>query len=479
LAESGTKPELVKRLEEAAKKDYNSMTVVKLRNTANERGVPADGTKPELARRLEQADRLAKVEEKEAIQMAKIKEQPPSPVSAISSPVSAKSFPDKATDKEVMAAASAGASASGKTMQISGHIHPYPEINGTYDRSKSETYNGKPIFRLRRGNAVMVWKDGAEDAGRWQVALSWGGNASVVEPVAWATAPPATAEKKGSAMPCEVEPTWHIIGTRGKETIDEGMSCCFLGQVVVVSGRSGNNQRVNGLYAQQLDTFCDAPYFCDKQKHLFLYRQMERGGAGKWCIGNRLGAGIKGGGSDRKGRGILFADNSEDAAAPYACKNHWKVYASTIGDGQELEDPKLTVYLRTEVGYSETGGLAAPLLIIRSEEFPDAVGSYALKDKNMHFGKEAVWVRTSEDEEQLFLFFANNRWCIAKQLTASPRTCIVMSQKRTASTTHECRPDMCIWEDIEVLRGDNSERIPSSLLASLRGNISRMSAQFH
>merc|ERR1740130_769284 len=151
------------------------MTVVKLRNTANERGVPADGTKPELARRLEQADRLAKVEEKEAIQMAKIKEQPPSPVSAISSPVSAKSFPDKATDKEVMAAASAGASASGKTMQISGHIHPYPEINGTYDRSKSETYNGKPIFRLRRGNAVMVWKDGTEeDAGRWQVALSWG-----------------------------------------------------------------------------------------------------------------------------------------------------------------------------------------------------------------------------------------------------------------------------------------------------------------
>eukprot|EP00928_Gymnodinium_smaydae_P031697 TRINITY_DN23184_c0_g1_i1.p2 TRINITY_DN23184_c0_g1~~TRINITY_DN23184_c0_g1_i1.p2 ORF type:complete len:303 (-),score=60.41 TRINITY_DN23184_c0_g1_i1:115-978(-) len=242
---------------------------------------------------------------------------------------------------------------------------------------------------------------------------------------------------------------------------------------VIVSGRCGHNERMNGVFMELPDLHCGFPAYHDAQRNVFIYRRRD---PAVWTIGNRLGAAVLVGSEERAaagraGRGIVFAENSEDVSQPYLVTTPWTVAA--WGCHPAEEDPKVQVYFRAE------GAREAPaptLLAVRSRLRPAASGSYLPKGV---FNNKPLYVRSGDDSpgQERCLFWDGECWCIAADAGATPSACDARSQRREipGGAGH---PDDAVWRGVEVLRGDGSSRIEASLLASLKGRALAVARRF-
>merc|ERR1719223_1070383 len=115
-------------------------------------------------------------------------------------------------------------------------------------------------------------------------------------------------------LPCEAQQPWIVCSSEmtgagdlneplGKTLVSD-FECTFVRETVVVSGRSGHNQRINGIYVELPERYESFAAYHDPQKHLYLFRRKD---PSSWVIGNRLD-GI---------RGNAFAENHDDVPRPF------------------------------------------------------------------------------------------------------------------------------------------------------------------
>jgi hypothetical protein len=253
-------------------------------------------------------------------------------------------------------------------------------------------------------------------------------------------------------------------------TADEDVDCVFLGQVVVVSGRSGHNQRVNGIFNELPQNYGAFPAFFDNQKHMYLYRRIDQP---SWVISNRLGP------APRSGRGIVFAEVEDEAAQPYLVTKHWTI--SAWGPRSAEIDPNMTVFLRPDFLQN---GPPPQTLTVRSEIHPEVVGVFALEEGRLVRG-QVLYSMAGKDPSscEMHIFWDGERWCIDSTLPddanpkpASLSSCSTVCSQRRANTGRNF-PEDAVWTSVEVLRGA-CERIDASLLASLRGKRAELAHSF-
>lgn len=341
---------------------------------------------------------------------------------------------------------------AGKRIEIRGRTGHRSEINGVYVPLQ-ESWSGVPLYRNRRTQVYIVWH--AHPA-RWKIIPKIGSTRTL----AYASCPCGR-----NTLPCAVAGPWFIVTGESEagpvEEADESVECTFLGQTVVVSGRSGHNQRLNGVFTELLEPHGAFPAYMDRRSYTYLYRRPDRA---SWVISNCLGP------ARRLGRGIVFAEVEDDARLPFQVRRPWTV--SAWGSHLAEEDPNIRVVLRAGIARE---GPPPAVLAIHSTIHPGVAGSYALQG-GKHVNGHMVYVRAGSDASpDKFLFWEGGCWCIGGATTLRRQECDVCSQQGDA--TGRNHPDDAAWSGIDVLRG-GCIHIEASLLATLRGRISAVSKQF-
>jgi hypothetical protein len=277
-----------------------------------------------------------------------------------------------------------------------------------------------------------------------------------------------------AATPSSAPGSWFIVGPSGAGRLeyaeaDDAVECVFLGQTIVVSGRSGHNQRLNGVFKELAEDYGSFPAYFDEQKHMFIYRRLDRD---SWVISNRLGP------ARQSGRGILFAEVEDDASQPYSVTRPWTVTA--WGPRPAEVDPNISVFLRPDSGRDAP---APQVLTVRSQIRPELAGVFTLLESKQ-VNDNVVYSRICDSRQGLeaFIFWDGERWCVDSSLPAtssgksSSQNNAVRSQRRQIAGRNH--PDDAVWLGVEVLRGGGCERIDASLLSSLRGRRAEISKQF-
>jgi len=343
---------------------------------------------------------------------------------------------------------------AGKSVEIRGHSGCRPEINGIYATAR-ETWSGRSAYRNRTSQVYMIW---TWSPPRWKIVPSLGS----AETLAF-----VECGDNEKALPFESPGPWFVSSRSSdglpEELPDEAVVCSFLGQTVVVSGRSGHNQRLNGIYTELPEAYGDFPAYADHQKHLFIYRRLNRA---QWVISNRLGPPL------RAGRGVVFAEADDEAPQPYLVRRPWTVHAWA---GRPTEqDPNISVFLRAET-YRD--GPPPAVLTVRSRQHPQTEGTYTMQSGQL-VNECVVYARAPEGPSSVskFLFWDGERWCISGCTADRRKQCDMCSQKR--EDAGPCHPDHAVWPGVEVLPGDAGV-IGVNLLATLRGRISSLSKHFN
>eukprot|EP00927_Polykrikos_kofoidii_P022110 TRINITY_DN20713_c0_g1_i1.p1 TRINITY_DN20713_c0_g1~~TRINITY_DN20713_c0_g1_i1.p1 ORF type:complete len:406 (+),score=49.17 TRINITY_DN20713_c0_g1_i1:112-1329(+) len=326
----------------------------------------------------------------------------------------------------------------------------HPELCGPYQQSR-EAWMGAPVFQNSRRATWMVWDwDGSDSSGRWCIVSQIGNT----ESMAYMQCP---AEFCPPRLPCEAQQPWIVFGSVSD------FECTVVRDTVVVSGRSGHNQSINGVYVELPERYESFAAYHDPQKHLYLFR---RRNPSSWVIGNRLD-GV---------RGSVFAENHQDVLRPFMTTRPWTITA--WGSHVAEEDPNLYVYRAGDDsgGARDGGAPPPPVLTVCSQLHREVEGSYVLVEGEQTNG-HSMYVRAAEGDyvEAKFLFWSGDRWCIAESIAARSSECDVRSQRRTASGRNH--PDDAVWQGLEVLRGDHVHLAPK-LLAALKGRVSFLSKQF-
>jgi len=330
-----------------------------------------------------------------------------------------------------------------------------PELDGVY-RPMQDFYTGACIYRNGRTNVILSWRSqmwcATPNPNSTEIFAYIGASASSPDVV-----PP----------PCQVQGCWTVVGKAqgGADPFEQeepAIECIFRGQTLVVSGRCGHNERLNGVYAELFEDYAGYPAYVDKQKHLFIYR---RSGSPCWVISNRLGPSI------RSGHGIVFAELASDVAEPHLVKGPWVV--SGWGQKAPEEDPNITIFPR-----AADGGTDAPppmALSVTSRLRLELIGEYSLVEgRSMNdFG---LYRRPKqENQSERFIFWDGECWCIAGEPGLSRRECDVVCQKRQVIGRNH--PDDAVWPSVEVLRASKGN-IDAQLLGMLRGRTSAIAKQF-
>lgn len=277
-----------------------------------------------------------------------------------------------------------------------------------------------------------------------------------------------------AATPSAAIGSWFIVGPSGAGRLeyaeaDDAVECIFLGQTVIVSGRSGHNQRLNGVFKELAEDYGSFPAYFDEQKHMFIYRRLDRPA---WVISNRLGPAMQ------SGRGIPFAEVEDDAPQPYSVTRPWTVKA--WGPRVAEVDPNISVFLRPD-SIRET--LPPKVLTVRSQVRPELAGVFLLSEYKQFLG-HAVYSRASEGHQrtETFIYWNGERWCIDSVLPCvtsgepvSQNNAVRSQRRQIAGGNH---PDDAVWVGVEVLRGGGCDRIDASLLSTLRGRRAEISKQF-
>lgn len=242
------------------------------------------------------------------------------------------------------------------------------------------------------------------------------------------------------------------------EVEPQEMECIFSGQAILVSGRSGHNQRLNGVFVEREEDYDNFPCYFDKQKHMFIYRKSRDGPA--WVISNRLGP------AAQRGRGVIFAEVRDDAVQPYLVTNPWTVCA--WGTRVAEVDPSISISLRAE---SVREGPPPAVLSVRSKAHEDVVGAY-VRSEGERVNEATVYARAAAGSAPAkFLFWDSERWCIAGSTATSAAACDVRSQRREVLARNH--PDDAVWHGIEVLRGD-----AGAIGSMKRGSVRAISQKF-
>lgn len=340
-------------------------------------------------------------------------------------------------------------------MEIHGHAGHRPEINGVYVPLR-ECWAGRLVYLNRRTQVYLVWN--AHPA-RWRVVARLG------SPEALAY---ADASEDPGALPCQVRGPWFVTADRAEEgegaqaEADGLVQCSFVGQTVIVSGRAGHNQRLNGVFAELPEAYGSFPAYADRQQHMFIYRRLDRA---SWVISNRLGPAI------RSGHGTVFAEVADEAPQPYLVRRPWTV--SAWGRREAEDDPNISVFLRADGG---PGASPPSVLTVRSRLHPDVAGTYVVQQGQRANGC-ALYLRSGHSSDpQKLIFWDGERWCIGQGAALDgSEQCDACAQRRDVCGRKD--PDDAIWPGIEVLRGD-SDVIHATLLAKLRGHTSSMTKLF-
>jgi len=336
-----------------------------------------------------------------------------------------------------------------------------PELDGVY-RPLQDLWAGAPVFRNGRTNVHLIWSPRSQ---RWCAVPS----RSSKQILAYANSVhhngvPGTGNV--CPLPCQVPGPWIVndTSTEPQEQAEPAVECVFKGQTVVVSGRSGHNERLNGIFSEMLEDYGGFPAFVDRQKHLFIYRRI---GRPMWVISNRLGPAI------RNGRGVIFAEAEGDVPEPYLVQGPWVVGA--WGSRSREEDPHITVFLRA--ADSGVDAPAPPLLAVRSRIDVELAGEFALVEGALANGHVFYRRAATAELPERFLFWEGECWCIGRSPELRRRDCDAASQRRDIIGRNH--PDDAVWCSVEVLRGGGSKgSVEASLLASLRGRTSMLAKQF-
>lgn len=350
-----------------------------------------------------------------------------------------------------------------KSMVIHSHSGRWPELNGIYFLTR-DCVTGTPVFKSKRTQICIVWDSernvwrllSKPDSGQTLAYMQDGGG-----PSDW---------------PCDVRGEWFIASNpeEGSDWVpDREMMCEFEGQTIVVSGRSGHNQRLNGVFKEMRVPYGNFPAYFDEKKHMYIYRLQNRPA---WVISNRLGP------TSRRSRGIIFAEVEEDVPEPFLTNSRWTVCA--WGDRPAQVDPSMTVFLASEGGSS---GGPATILTVMSSAYPKVSGTYTMQpDRSFNglaiYSRRTDSPRTSEkDSSEKHVFWNGDRWCIADRVGAASQECHAVSQRREAE---HCYPEDSAWAGVQVFPaacelGWAKGQADGELLARLRGRTAGLVKQWN
>lgn len=407
--------------------------------------------------------------------------------------------------------------APGKSVEIRGASeNGRPELDGVY--KAQDLFSGVPVYRNGRTNVFLVWNPSPP---RWKavpdrmskVTLAYvdcptrgGAGASPPAPFmaagTWTVVLPDADAEIGAAcdsMKRDADADGEsCASTASAEKVRPAIECIFHGNTIVVSGRSGHNERMNGVFSELPEDYGGFPAYEDKERRAYIYR---RPGAARWVISNRLGPSL------RSGRGIVFAEAEGDVPQPFMVQGPWKIGA--CGNNASEEDSGIVVFLlaRTSgvaaatppgsavlpslsevpsgatpsaASQGEAAGDAAPrqsdreeLLLVRCRRCPELSGAYAQMPRLVN-GRVLYHRPAADDVPDSYIFWEGECWCIGKDPEAKRKSCEVASQRREDAGNRN--PEEMAWHGAEVIRAAASscKHVDSSLLSALRGRTSAL-----